>query len=103
MRFTTKPVSRSASFRTDRKFGDAPKAELRAPGVVRVNREGRVLTVLTRDREALMTEVRGLAPASIDWSSMSASSNEAVAPPRGGGPHPTTDPGRREGLRERRS
>ena len=48
--------------------GDASKVELRSPGVVRVNREGRVLTVLTRDREALMTEVRVLAPASIDWS-----------------------------------
>ncbi len=48
--------------------GDAPNVALRAPGVVRVNREGRMLTVLTRDREALMTEVRALAPASIDWS-----------------------------------
>ena len=48
--------------------GDAPNVELRSPGVVRVNRQGRVLTVLTRDREALMAEVRSLAPASIDWS-----------------------------------
>jgi len=48
--------------------GDAPDVPLRSPGVVRVTREGRMLTVLTRDREALMTEVRALGPASIDWS-----------------------------------
>ena len=48
--------------------GDAPVTPLRSPGVVRVTREGRMLTVLTRDREALMTDVRALAPASIDWS-----------------------------------
>ena len=48
--------------------GDAPNVTLRAPGVVRVNREGRMLTVLTRNREALMPEVRTLAPASINWS-----------------------------------
>ncbi len=46
--------------------GDAPDAPLRSPGVVRTTRKGRVLTVLTREREPLMTEARALAPASID-------------------------------------
>jgi ABC-2 type transport system ATP-binding protein len=48
--------------------GEAPDAKLQSPGVVRVNRQGRVLTVLTRDREPLMAEVRSLSPVSIDWS-----------------------------------
>jgi ABC-2 type transport system ATP-binding protein len=46
--------------------GEAPAVQLRSPGVVRADRKGRVLTVLTREREPLMTEARSLAPASID-------------------------------------
>jgi ABC-2 type transport system ATP-binding protein len=46
--------------------GDAPNGNLRAAGIVRVHRQGRVMTVLTRDRAALMDEVRALAPASVD-------------------------------------
>jgi ABC-2 type transport system ATP-binding protein len=45
---------------------EAPAADLRAPGIVRTQKQGRVITVLTRDREALINEVRALAPASID-------------------------------------
>jgi ABC-2 type transport system ATP-binding protein len=45
---------------------DAPAVELRAPGIVRAERQGRVITVLTRDRAALMDETRALAPASVD-------------------------------------
>jgi ABC-2 type transport system ATP-binding protein len=48
--------------------GDAPSVPLKSPGVVRVSRQGRVLTILTSDREPLLAEVRSLAPASIDWS-----------------------------------
>jgi ABC-2 type transport system ATP-binding protein len=48
--------------------GDAPIVPLNSPGVVRVSRQGRVLTILTSDREPLLAEVRSLAPASIDWS-----------------------------------
>jgi ABC-2 type transport system ATP-binding protein len=48
--------------------GDAPAVTLLSPGVVRVNREGRVLTILTRNREPLTAEVRSLSPVSIDWS-----------------------------------
>jgi ABC-2 type transport system ATP-binding protein len=46
--------------------GDAPRTELRAPGIIRVQRQGRVLTVLTSQRDALLAEARALAPASID-------------------------------------
>ena len=46
--------------------GEAPRADLRAPGIVRVQRQGRVITVLTRDRGALLEEARSLAPASAD-------------------------------------
>ena len=46
--------------------GNAPHAELRAPGIIRVQRQGRVLTVLTNDREAALAEARALSPASID-------------------------------------
>jgi ABC-2 type transport system ATP-binding protein len=48
--------------------GDAPNVPLKSPGVVRVSRQGRVLTILTSDREPLLAEIRSLAPASIDWS-----------------------------------
>ena len=44
--------------------GEAPRAELKS--AVRVTRQGRVLTVLTRDREAVIAEARALSPASID-------------------------------------
>jgi ABC-2 type transport system ATP-binding protein len=47
---------------------EAPELSLKSPGVIRVNREGRVVTVLTRDRESLMAEARSLSPVSIDWS-----------------------------------
>lgn len=49
-------------------FDDAaPAAELRAPGVARVAREGRVLTVLASDgAEAVLAEARALGPHSID-------------------------------------
>jgi ABC-2 type transport system ATP-binding protein len=46
--------------------GNASQAELRAPGIIRVQRQGRVLTVLTSDREALLAEARPLSPTSID-------------------------------------
>src|SRR5688572_5271978 len=51
--------------------GDAPKADPKAPGVVRVQRQGRVLTILTRDREALIGESRAWSPVSIDSSPVS--------------------------------
>ena len=35
--------------------GDAPGVQLKSPGVVRVSRQGRVLTILTSDREPLMS------------------------------------------------
>ena len=46
--------------------GHAPKAEFRAPGIIRVQREGRMLSVLTNQREELLAEARGLSPESID-------------------------------------
>ena len=46
--------------------GDAPQVELRVPGIIRIQRQGRVMTVLTNDRDALLAEARALAPASID-------------------------------------
>jgi ABC-2 type transport system ATP-binding protein len=48
--------------------GEAPHAEPKAPGVVRVRRQGRVLTVLTRDHEALIAESRAWSPVSVDAS-----------------------------------
>jgi ABC-2 type transport system ATP-binding protein len=48
--------------------GDAPGVQLKSPGVVRVNRQGRVLTILTSDREPLMAEVRSLSPVSVESS-----------------------------------
>ena len=46
--------------------GNAPQIELRATGIIGVRRQGRVLTVLTNDREAALAEARALSPASID-------------------------------------
>ena len=46
--------------------GEAPHVDPKAPGVLRLQREGRVLTVLTRDREALMAESRAWSPVSVD-------------------------------------
>ena len=46
--------------------GDAPGAQLKSPGVVRVNRQGRVLTILTSNPAALAAEVQPLSPVSID-------------------------------------
>ena len=48
--------------------GAAPDVPLRSPGVVRVTRDGRVLTVLTREREALIAEAKTLSPVSVDVS-----------------------------------
>ena len=48
--------------------GDAPTVQLKSPGVVRMNRQGRVLTILTSDREPLLAEVRSLSAVSVDWS-----------------------------------
>ena len=48
--------------------GDAPRAEFRAAGVIRVERQGRVMSVLTSDRDGLVAEARTLGPASIDAS-----------------------------------
>jgi ABC-2 type transport system ATP-binding protein len=48
--------------------GAAPDVPLRSPGVVRVTRDGRVLTVLTRERDALIAEAKTLSPASVDVS-----------------------------------
>jgi ABC-2 type transport system ATP-binding protein len=47
--------------------GDAPQPSFRAPGVVRVRRDGRELTVLVSDGgEAILAEARALSPAAID-------------------------------------
>jgi ABC-2 type transport system ATP-binding protein len=47
--------------------GDAPAATFRSPGVVRVGRQGRVLTVLaSAGRERLLDEARALGPVSVD-------------------------------------
>ena len=50
--------------------GEAPRAELTSPGVVKVTRQGRVLSVLTRDAQGLLAESRALAPVSIDTSAV---------------------------------
>jgi ABC-2 type transport system ATP-binding protein len=44
----------------------APDVPLRSPGVLRVQRHGRVLTVLTREKDTLLAEAQALAPSSID-------------------------------------
>ena len=47
--------------------GDAPDLRVHAPGTHRVTRRGRVLTILTSSHgDAVMTEVNGYRPASID-------------------------------------
>jgi ABC-2 type transport system ATP-binding protein len=47
--------------------GDAPQPAFREPGVERVSRSGRVLTVLSRTcSDALLEEVRQLGPISVD-------------------------------------
>jgi ABC-2 type transport system ATP-binding protein len=47
--------------------GDAPEPSFRAPGVERVRREGRVLTVLTsQGAEPILDEARALNPVSVD-------------------------------------
>ena len=51
--------------------GDAPHAEPKAAGVVRARRQGRVLSVLTLDRDALIAESRAWSPVSIDTSPVS--------------------------------
>ena len=50
--------------------GEAPRVELTSPGVVKVTRQGRVLSVLTRDAEGLMAESRALAAVSMDTSAV---------------------------------
>jgi ABC-2 type transport system ATP-binding protein len=47
--------------------GDAPQPAFRSPGVVRVRRKGRVVTLLTSaGAEHVVNEARGLHPVSID-------------------------------------
>jgi ABC-2 type transport system ATP-binding protein len=47
--------------------GDAPLVDFRAPGVVRVQRKGRVLTVMTNgDAEAIVEEARARQPVSVE-------------------------------------
>jgi ABC-2 type transport system ATP-binding protein len=47
--------------------GDAPATAFRAPGVARVHRQGRVLTVLSSaGSAAIVDEARAMAPASVD-------------------------------------
>ena len=47
--------------------GDAPRASFRAPGVERVQRDGRVLTILSsRGADAVVEEARALHPLSVD-------------------------------------
>jgi ABC-2 type transport system ATP-binding protein len=47
--------------------GDAPERAFRAPGVTRVRRSGRVLTILaSAGTEAVLAEARALGPVSID-------------------------------------
>jgi ABC-2 type transport system ATP-binding protein len=47
--------------------GGAPERPFRAPGVIRVQRTGRVLTILSsRGAEAVLDEARALRPASVD-------------------------------------
>ena len=48
--------------------GNAPDAALQSPGIIRSRRQGRVLTVMTREREPLIAEAQKLAPISIDSS-----------------------------------
>jgi ABC-2 type transport system ATP-binding protein len=48
--------------------GDSPRAAFRAAGTIRVQRQGRVTTVLTSDREALIAEAQALEPSSIEAS-----------------------------------
>jgi len=48
--------------------GDAPRADPKSLGVVRVQRQGRVLTALTSNREALVAEARAWSPVSVDVS-----------------------------------
>jgi ABC-2 type transport system ATP-binding protein len=47
--------------------GDAPAAQFRSPGVARVERKGRMLTVLASSgAEAIIEEARALSPASVE-------------------------------------
>lgn len=46
--------------------GDAPEIRVHAPGTHRVQRRGRVLTVLTSSGAAVTDELRGYRPASLD-------------------------------------
>jgi len=48
--------------------GAAPDVQLRSPGVVRATRDGRVLTVLTREHDALIAETQSLSPVSVNVS-----------------------------------
>ena len=49
--------------------GDAPQTEFRAPGVARVRRKGRVLTLLARGApDSIVDEARALNPLSVDIS-----------------------------------
>jgi ABC-2 type transport system ATP-binding protein len=48
--------------------GESPRIDFRAAGTVRVQRQGRVTTVLTSNRDALIAEAGPLGPSSIDTS-----------------------------------
>lgn len=48
--------------------GEAPEIRVHAPGTHRVTRKGRVLTVLSGGGSAVVDELRGYRPASIDVS-----------------------------------
>ena len=51
--------------------GEAPAAAFRAPGIVRVRRQGRVLTVLaSRGAEAIVEEARAMNPTSVEVGSV---------------------------------
>jgi ABC-2 type transport system ATP-binding protein len=50
--------------------GESPRAAFHAAGTIRVQRQGRVTTVLTSNREALIAEAQTLGPSSIEASSV---------------------------------
>ena len=51
--------------------GDAPAADFRAPGIVRVRRQGRVLTVLvSAGADRIVAEARAMNPVSVDVGSV---------------------------------
>ena len=49
----------------------APDAHFRSAGVIRSERRGRVITLVSNNVDAVLDEARALSPASIDTSPMS--------------------------------